>query len=330
MLEQAVELNPRNSPLRIELGEYAEQAGDFATAEAAYRSAMALDHTYAPRGELAGFYFHRRDRARFIETARDALEVGQRDEQVLFEECWALIGNGDEILRVVIPDKKEVLQRYMEFLLSTNRGKAADPVIKRVMAAGGDDKEIREAILTYCDQMIAAGNQKEAVNAWNWLRERTVVGGSKPDARELLTNREFKPGTINRGFDWRYENGSGIYYERVTPGVLKLSFSGKQPENYNVLWQPVALEGKGRYRLRVKYLTPERDSGLRWEVLAGGKDLLDGKGALTDSGEGERTLEFDGPAAPGLGSLVLRYERVRGTVRVEGDAEIRDVELARE
>jgi hypothetical protein len=59
-------------------------------------------------------------------------------------------------------------------------------------------------------------------------------------------------------------------------------------------------------------------------------DLLYGAGVLSDAGAGERMLEFDGPATPSLGSLLLRYERVRGTVRVEGEAEIRDVELERE
>lgn len=329
-LRRAVELNPRNAPLRIELGEYAEQAGDLATAEASFRSAVGLDRTYVARAELAGFYFRRRDRARFQETVRDALETGPRDAQMLFQECWELIGDGDAILREAIPDKKEVLEPYLEFLLRTNRLDAARPVASRVMAGGAGGAEIREAILTYCDRMLAAGNREEAVGAWNWLAERRLIGYPNLDGRELVTNRAFEPGTINRGFDWRFSSGSGVYYERGAAGVLKVGFSGKQPENYDVLWQPVALEGGGKYRLRVKYRTPVRDAGLRWEVLAGGKDLLYGAGVLSDAGAGERMLEFDGPATPSLGSLLLRYERVRGTVRVEGEAEIRDVELERE
>jgi Flp pilus assembly protein TadD len=47
-LKRAIELNPRNVSLRIELGDYADQSGDFATAEQSFRSAVALGSTTPP------------------------------------------------------------------------------------------------------------------------------------------------------------------------------------------------------------------------------------------------------------------------------------------
>jgi hypothetical protein len=117
-----------------------------------------------------------------------------------------------------------------------------------------------------------------------------------------------------------------VYFEKMGGG-LRVSFSGRQPEQCDLLWRYVALEPGRKYRLRVKYRMPAPDAGLRWEVLADGKDLLEGAGALRDAGDGEKTLDFEVPAEAGLGRLLLRYERVKGTVRVEGDAEIAMVEL---
>lgn len=334
-LRRAVELNPRNPTLRIELAEYAEEAGDFSTAEESLRNAVALDRTYAPRAEQAQFYFRRHDTARFLKAARVALEISREDARPLFEDCWQSASDGDAILREAIPDRPEILLQYLNFLLEKDKPEAARPVANKVMATAGEESraEGREALLSYCDRMLTAGDREEAVKAWNWLARRPA-GKPNPIARSVLThlvtNGGFEQPTINRGFDWRYLAGAGLYYDSVVPGALRVTFSGQQPENCDVLWQYVALEAGGKYRLRVKYRTPVRDAGLRWEVPAGGKDLLDGAGVLSGAGEGERTIEFNGPEQAGLGRLLLRYERVKGTVRIEGDAEIQSVELERE
>ena len=328
-LRRAVELNPRNAPLRIELADYAERAGDFATAEESFRIAVTLDRTYAPRAEQAGFYFRRRDKSRFLKAVKSALEIEREDPRPLFEQCWELVGDGDPILREAIPDRPEVLRQYLSFLLDKGRTEAARPVAGRVMAAGGTDTESREVMLSYCDRMLAAGDAGESVRAWNWLAGRGPTGNPNRGARSLVTNGGFERPTTNRGFDWRYSSNGGLYFEDGIPGTLKVSFSGEQPERCEVLWQYVALEAGGKYRLRVKYRTPGLDAGLRWEVLTGGKDLLGGAGVLRGAGAGERTFEFNGPAAAGLGRLSLQDERVIGTVRIKGDAEIRSVELER-
>jgi hypothetical protein len=303
-------------PLRIELGDYADQAGDFATAEQSFRGAVALGLTYAPRVELAGFYFRRKNREQFVRAARAALEIAAaEDTGTLFESCWELLGgDGETIFREVIPNRAEVLRQYLGFLLETNRLDAAPAVARRLMATGSGSAENGEAVLRYCDASLAAGNGADGFQAWSWLASRGLV---RAPALETATNR---------GFDWRYASGNGVYFEKMAGG-LRVSFSGRQPEQCDLLWRYVALEPRRKYRLRVKYRTPEPDAGMRWEVLAGEKDLLEGTGALRGAGDGEEALDFDVPVGTGLGRLLLRYERVKGTVRVEGDAEIGMAEL---
>ena len=71
----------------------------------------------------------------------------------------------------------------------------------------------------------------------------------------------------------------------------------------------------------------DRESGLFWRVtIPDGAGLFNGRlpGGI---GEQEIVGQFVAPPDAELGRLVLGYERVKGTVRIEGEAEIRRVEL---
>jgi len=334
-LRHAIQLNPANSSLRIELGEYAEQIGDFAAAEEGYRSAVAIDQTYAPRFEQAEFYFRRHDSGRFASAAKSAFAVGfHEDMTILFSQCWELFDDADQIFTRMIPTRPEALQQYLAFLLNSGRIGAAPPVAKRLMSAEVDVADNREVILRYCDRMLDAGDYSDALEAWNWLAGRALVSFPPIAQDDLVTNGEFVKPPLKRGFDWRYGDTHGMYFESIPAGGLKISLTSKQPEHCVTLWQYIPLPEPGKYRLDVKYRTPGKDSGLNWQVLAGGKDLLRGGGALSvpsrpASALAEQEFEFAAPAA-GLAQLRLGYVRVLGTVRVEGDAEIREVRLRRE
>ena len=296
-LRRAVGLNEGNPWLRMELGGAEEGVRDFHAAEGSLRRAVELDTTYAPRAELAAFYFRRKDSGKFLEAARGALALPlpggvKQDLGVLFGECWELVEDGAEIRRVVMPENAEdwlgyIWRSYLDFLMGSGRWAEARVAAARVMR--GSVAEGKDVVLRYCEGMLGQGDGVEAAKAWKWSGSKEMGLGST---------------SSQKGFDWRYAGGGGLYFE-VSGNGLKVGFSGKQAERCDVLWRYVVLEGGRRYRLKAVVKTPWRGPGLRWEVVAGGKDLLGG---------GET---FDGIA--GLARLVLRYERAVGTVRVEGD-----------
>ena len=340
---QAVAVNPMNPLLRIELGVSAENEGKLGEAETSFAMAVALDRTFSPRGILADYYFRHREVEKFWPAVRDALEHATGDTTALFENCWALTSDAHLILERAIPDQPQVLRAYLAFLVSRNRVEAAAPVANRIMATeeasegAKDSPEDGGALLNYCDRLVmekSAGNSASgAVIVWNWLCKRKFLPYEvlEPEKGHVLTNGRFTVAPLSRGFDWRLLSAESLYIEQgKQTGGLDLTFTSKQPEKCEIVSQFVPLEASRKYRLRVGYNMSgiDRESGLTWRVvMPKGPELL--LGTLPGGGSGEQEFigQFVAPPDAELGRLVLGYERVKGTVRIEGLVEIRRVEL---
>lgn len=333
-LRQAAVVNPLNADIRMELGLSAEKAGNLGEAEAILIKAVSLDRTGAPRGILAEYYFRHREADKFWPAARDALEHSYVATTTLFEDCWALSSDSRLILERAIPDRPNVLIDYLDFLVSRNRLDAAKPVSDRIMAtySGAD---AAKPMFNYCDRLVTNNSPSQAVIVWNWLCRRKFLPYATlgPETGHSLTNGGFTSPPLSTGFDWRLSPNRGLYIEQTKqPAALNLTFTGDQPEQCEILSQFVPLLPNRKYRLRVDYYTLgiDKDSGLIWRILLlpGNKDLLDNSGMLSGgSGEREYSESFVAPADATLGKLVLSYERVKGTVRINGSAEMRHVDL---
>ena len=330
---QAAALNPMNPSVRIEVGVNAEKAGLLSEAEASFDKAVTLDRTFSPRSILADYYFRHRAVEKFWPTVRGALEHAIGDTTTLFEECWDLTSNAHVILEQAIPDRSQVLRNYLDFLVSHNHVEAAASVANRIMAT--NSPEGTDAMLNYCEKLVlndsADNPSAQAVVVWNWLCKRRSLPYEvlEPQNGHILTNGMFTVAPISKGFDWRLSPSDGLYIELGKQG-LDLTFTGNQPEKCEIASQFIPLEPNRRYRLRVGYSMSgiDRESGLSWRVtIPNGAGLFNGR--LPGGGIGEQEIvgQFVAPPDAELGRLVLGYERVRGTVRIEGEAEIRRVEL---
>jgi hypothetical protein len=320
-----------NPAIRIELGTAAEKAGNLSEAEASFVTAVALERTFAPRRILADYYFRHRESDKFWPAVRDALDHTFGDTTALFEDCWILSPDSHFILQRAIPDQPRVLTNYLEFLVAHNHLEAAAPVADRVMAKGGT--ESGTVLLDYCDRLIADNSASRAVPMWNWLTQRKFLPYEPLDPAKgrSLTNGSFNITPTSRAFDWRLSPVDGIYIEQAKRNLgLDLTFTGKQPEKCEIASQFIPLKPNQAYRLRVLYSTADidRESGLSWRIMIPNTpDLL--LGTLPGAtGEKEFIGHFVTPPDTTLGRLVLGYERVKGTVRIEGSAEIRKVELS--
>ncbi len=213
----AVNANPRMAGAWIALGLRAETAGDMGPAEAALARAAAADHTYTPLWTLANFYFRRDDRDKFWPVTRQALTAGDvtaHDPVPLFRLCWKLSRNPATVLERAIPDVAAVQSRYLAFLVRENLAQVAEPVTQRVVALGGE-RDL-DAVLDYCDRLIAAGDAEHAIHAWNALCWRTLHSYRPlaPLTTAGLTNGDFAAAPVQHGFDWRVPAVPGVEVER--------------------------------------------------------------------------------------------------------------------
>jgi len=335
-LEKAAELSPANSTLWIELGQAAEEKGDYGKGEASLLHAMQLDNNFAPRWVLSDFYFHRGDAEKFWPVVKAALAVSYDDVSALFRNCWSLSQDAPTILERAIPDRQKVLRRYLEFLIREKRMEAAAPVAERVLARAG--AEDTEALLNYGDYRLEAGQSGPALAVWNELNERKLLPYAPLAAKmgRSLTNGDFATPNFNAGFDWRFTPPEGIYVERVgKPPAVFVSFTGQQPEDCEILSQYVPVLPNRDYVLSVRYRATgiPAESGPLCRVLRGnGGDLLHEGGLLPGGSEGDadRAFRFATPADTTTVRLVFGYKRMRGTVRIEGSVILREFKLALE
>jgi hypothetical protein len=332
-LELALTLNPRYSPAWIARGLEAEAAGDRGKAEASLLRAAEIDHLYLPRWTLANFYLRAGDLPGFWTWVRRAADMAY-DPAALFQLCWRASGDSGEILNRAIPDTPALRRAYLDFLVRTDRLEAAEPLGREISQVA--DASDLDRLLRYCDALLARRQVDRALRVWNALAGRRIIpyGALDPRTGASLTNGELAAAPLQHGFDWRPARVEGAALSFDTgSNEMRLSFSGKQPESFDVLEQylPVLpnMKYQFRYRLRTRDLAAE--TGLSWSFLdarpAG--ELAGGPVSASSDGWAEKTLTFSTPQRCELLRIVLRYARPPGSMRAEGGAEFTRLVLAR-
>ena len=333
-IERAVELNPLNSSVWLERAQVAEDRKDYPAAETYLLRAVELDRTLAPRWSLTAYYFRRPAPQRFWPAVRAALDVSYDDVTPLFEMCWKLAPEPARILHDAIPARPAVLRQYLDFLLAQNRPDLAAPVVKQLLQNPAPDS--LGSLLDYCDLLLSKGNLSPALETWNILASKRLLNDPPlaPAQGLSLTNSRFEFPFLSRGFDWRLEQSEGVFaVRRGSPALLRFDFSGKQPEICELLSRYLPLEPSRHYRLTVTYETTtlSGNTGLKWRVLdsVAGSDLL--PEAWLHASEGSplrQQFAFSVASGVRLGRLLLEYDRIPGTVLIEGSLSLRAVELA--
>jgi hypothetical protein len=218
------------------------------------------------------------------------------------------------------------------YLLDQNRLDEAGAAAHGLLAASR--AEDRALLLRLCDRMLAENRADSALEIWNALiRARHVTGELlAPAAGISLTNGTFADEPSAHGFDWRLLTVTGLYADRGEhPSGIRFSFSGRQPEECDLLeqWLPV-LENR-RYRLAfestVRLTSAPAASGLTWRVLDTGRAVILASSASLPPGEAHGELAFTAGVRGRLVRLLLHYARPAGSPRLEGIAAIRSVRL---
>ncbi len=150
-----------------------------------------------------------------------------------------------------------------------------------------------------------------------WLREDI------PSAQHPLTNGNFRASLFRHGFDWMPAGTEGVRIEESpAEGLIRLQFSGNEPEHCVVLQQYMPMEAGRTYsfgmagdpRSRVTAL-----SGLTWHLRPVGNAAEVGL-ASSDLGLAQAgNWKMRAPQGSELYLLTLEYARPLGHLRAKGD-----------
>ena len=310
-LRQAVTLNPHSSRPWIELGLRYEAENRFAEAEKALLRAAEIDKQYEPRWSLMNYYFRRDQTEPFWEWATAAVPMIYGDPSPLFHLCGRVSEDGQLIDRLQI-HKVELQAAYLFYLVDMGRADLAGAASRRLLESdrAGDVPLLLDA----CDRLIDGHRVDDAAAIWNGLAARDRV------RRTPIS--DFSTSPTGHGFDWRLPIVEGVSAAREEkPSGLRLTFSGSEPEQAEVLTQYEPVLGDTAYDFSFRYRTRQIDAGtgLAWRILdaATGRVIHDGQDLAADEPV-TKQVSFRTPPECRMIRLALSYQRRPGTVRIAG------------
>jgi tetratricopeptide (TPR) repeat protein len=325
-LERALILNPRETVAWIHLGLRAEAAGDYVKAENSFLKAARIDRQFGPRWRLANYYFRRQEPKKFWRWAYASAEMADGDLTPLFELCWRVTDDATAILTRAIPDNPNIQRQYLGFLLRENRTNAAEAVAERLLAS--PSQEDTKTLLDYDDRLLAdsaasARNLSTALKIWNSLADHGLIPyqALRPQQAVSMTNRDFLFSPTSQGFDWRLLELPGIYtlWDK-SHCELVVTFSGKEPENCEILHQFLPLPPAHSYRIKFSYRTRNvaANSGLVCHISGAASAAPADLDSVELSSEEwkQEAISFSTSPTTGLVRLVLGYQRPLGVVRI--------------
>jgi hypothetical protein len=323
LLETSIKLDAYNAQADIELGLHLEAAGDYGDAERLLLNAFAIDRTFLPRWSLANFYFRRGNFPAFWLWARKAAEMPSDNTGPLFELCWRVSPDANEIAQRILNDNPALIRKYLGFLLEKNQLQAAAGIAHR-LAQFGEPATDNALMFTVIDQLIAGDDGSDAESLWNALIEKRWIVAD----RSTPNNARFARDPLAVGFDWRLSSISGLH-SWPGPSGLETEFTGLQPESCVVAEQAVVL-APGNYELEYSYRTEgiAQHTGLEWEVTAPGSEAPLAESAdLSSEVPSYGKVSFTLPPGASLIHLRVQYRRTLGTPRISGTLVIPSVQI---
>ncbi len=232
----------------------------------------------------------------------------------LFELCWRATPDPARIREVVPPT---LLPPYLTFLLEQNRFEAAAQAALDMMETATNPK--LPLLLETVTRLLDHGFRDHALSVWNSQIRHGWLPYEQLGAR--ITNPDFANAPLAQGFDWRPISTPELSaLHTQAPAGLRFTFTGRQPESCQLLWQYVPLQPQRKYRLRTTTESAgfATASGLRWRLL----DSITGRDYLEKGESAAFTTNHHS-----LARLILTYQRIPGTMRITGSLTLRSVHL---
>jgi tetratricopeptide (TPR) repeat protein len=328
-LQRAVELNPWDARAWIELGLRREAEPNLNEAERCLLQAAEADRLYVPRWTLANFYFRHGNLAEFQHWAKAAAATVYGDASALFRLCEK-VWDDDLIDRLEIR-RPDVRADYLNHLLSDGRLELIMPAARKLLDSGRQSDV--PILMSACDRLLERENAPDALEIWNALARarRIPFAVLEPRRGSILTDSRFEATSTPNGFAWKTLAPVGVTASVEDSGGLRLTFSGSEPEQCELLAQLVPVEEQTDYELKWLFRTSEiaANTGLEWRVTdTAGRNLFGDSESLSSDEQQWKAMRFRTPAGCRLARLGLGYSRKPGAARIAGFLVLREVRMS--
>jgi hypothetical protein len=273
-----------------------------------------VDHTYLPRWSLANYYLRRGNMPAFWAWARRAAEMPSGDIGPLFELCWRVSPDADQIAAAILSEKPDAIRQYLSFLLAKDQLQAVALVAQRLVRSGNPETD-RNLLFSAVDQLVADNDAASANGLWHLLIEKHWVAAEA----SVPNNAEFAREPLPVSFDWSLPEYPGLH-SWPGPSGLETEFTGNQPEDCTVTEQAIFLT-PGNYSLAYSYRTTDipPDTGIHWQIVdAKSNAVLADSPNLSSDPVKQTAFAFSVPSGASLLRLRLAYRRALGTPRISG------------
>jgi hypothetical protein len=128
--------------------------------------------------------------------------------EIIFNTAWKAIGNGDEILKSLIPDIMDTEARYLDYLIRKGQLSDAQRVWDRFV---GEHQSFDPRLAAnYMDVLMRTGHPEQSYKVWTDLENHHLVS-DQAEPGNLVSNGDFESDLRNFGFSWRLYGAPGVY-----------------------------------------------------------------------------------------------------------------------
>ncbi len=208
-LRSAVALNPHDAHYWFDLAGADQVTGDLAGQRAALERALQAEPT-APdvAWEAANFFLVDGNIDRALREFRVVIENDDSLVDDALRACWRVRPDTDALLRDVVPARADSLISFLALLRSKRETEDAIKTWDRL--AKLHEKFQNRYLYDQVRYLVDVHRPDAAMSAWEQTADTIGLSAYLPTEDNLVVNGDFSLDILNGGFDWAYENRTGV------------------------------------------------------------------------------------------------------------------------
>jgi len=271
LLDAATALNPHKSEYWLDLAKVEQSIGRAAESRRHLADAIANDPNSTTVAWQAGsFFWSQNEPIDALNEFRVVLASKGELAPAALENCWQIKPDAGFLLTNIIPQDRDSVAGFLEFLISKNDKSGAAAAWSRLVALNQPIES--RYVLEYMNFLFSGKDIVQAKRVWKDSAKLTDTALYQPSAENLVVNGSFELPSLNYGFDWHYDKSPGVTLSldqnefHSGNRSLAIEFDSTSLEQIPVA-QFVAVEPNTDYRFEAFYKTERLEGVTSPQVL---------------------------------------------------------------